>query len=216
MNPNLVAGLLAAEPARMVGAFTAGLEPRLAARVLAALPIRLAAEACRSMLDGNPVSQDEVAAVERRIFDGWLALEAGEGGPPCDVWAVVAILDSLSTMRAEAVLHEIHATDPRAFDAIRALALQFEDTGRLSNRSIQRLLRDLDTMDLACALSGASEEVTARYYDNMSSRASEILREEMAVGGPPSAGSVRRARRRILETVKRLTAAGEIEPPATG
>jgi len=81
---------------------------------------------------------------------------------------------------------------------------------KLDDRSMQRILREVNKQDLALALKGAPEKVREVVYRNLSSRASEALREEVELLGPQLAKNVYGAQRRIVETVRALEEAEEI------
>jgi flagellar motor switch protein FliG len=86
----------------------------------------------------------------------------------------------------------------------------FEDLSTLDDRSMQRLLRDINQKDLSMALRGASEDLKNRIFKNMSSRAAQTLRDDMAVSGPVRLRLVEEAQQRIINTVRTLQEAEEI------
>ena len=85
----------------------------------------------------------------------------------------------------------------------------FEDI-QLDDRSIQRLLRDVNSKDLSMALRNTTEELKARVFKNMSSRAAQALRDDIAVAGPVRLRLVEEAQQRIINTVRALQEAEEI------
>ncbi|NMD32732.1 MAG: flagellar motor switch protein FliG, partial [Firmicutes bacterium] len=86
----------------------------------------------------------------------------------------------------------------------------FEDIITLDDASIQRVLRDLDSDDIALALKGASDEVKGRIFKNMSKRAGEILRENMEYMGPVRLREVEEAQQRVVGVIRKLDESGEI------
>ena len=86
----------------------------------------------------------------------------------------------------------------------------FEDIVNLDNRSIQRIIRDVDNTDLQLALKVASEEVREIIFKNMSKRMAETFREEMEYMGPVRLRDVEEAQTRIVATIRRLEETGEI------
>jgi flagellar motor switch protein FliG len=86
----------------------------------------------------------------------------------------------------------------------------FEDIKSLDDRSMQRLLRDVNAKDLSMALRGATEELKNRVFKNMSSRAAQALRDDMSVAGPVRLRLVEEAQQRIINTVRALQEAEEI------
>ena len=85
----------------------------------------------------------------------------------------------------------------------------FENIVALDDRSIQRVLRDVDTKDLALALKGAGEEVKRRILKNMSERSAKMLEEDMAVMGPVRIKNVEAAQGNIVNIIRTLDEAEE-------
>ena len=86
----------------------------------------------------------------------------------------------------------------------------FEDIITLDNRSIQRVLRDVDNSVLVLALKGVSEDVSRALYANMSKRMQEMVREDMEFMGPVRLRDVEEAQQKIVNIVRKLEEAGEI------
>ncbi len=86
----------------------------------------------------------------------------------------------------------------------------FEDIALIDDRSMQRIIRELDTKDIALALRTATEDVKQRFFGNMSQRAAEMLREEMSLTTQVRIKNVEEAQGRIVEVIKRLEDADEI------
>ena len=81
---------------------------------------------------------------------------------------------------------------------------------KLDNRAIQKVLREIDPSDLSLALSGAGDDVKAKIFTNMSSRAVPMLKEEMENKGRPDFQAVRKSQERILAMARSMADCGEI------
>ena len=103
-------------------------------------------------------------------------------------------------------------TNPELANEIRALMFIFEDILKLDDRSIQLVLKDVDTKDLALALRGADEEVKERIMGNMSERGAEMLREEMEFMPPQRRRVVEEAQSRIVAAVRKPRGGGRDRP----
>ena len=79
-----------------------------------------------------------------------------------------------------------------------------------SNRSIQRILRDVDNKDLSLSLKATPKEVADKVFKNMSSRAADMLREEIEFMGPVKIRDVEEAQQRIVNVIRNLEDKGEI------
>ena len=86
----------------------------------------------------------------------------------------------------------------------------FEDIVLLDDRSIQKVLREVDNADLAKALKNVDTEVQDKIFKNMSKRSSSMLREEMEFMGPVRLKDVEEIQQKIVSTIRRLEEAGEI------
>nr|1QC7_A Chain A, PROTEIN (FLIG) [Thermotoga maritima]1QC7_B Chain B, PROTEIN (FLIG) [Thermotoga maritima] len=86
----------------------------------------------------------------------------------------------------------------------------FEDILKLDDRSIQLVLREVDTRDLALALKGASDELKEKIFKNMSKRAAALLKDELEYMGPVRLKDVEEAQQKIINIIRRLEEAGEI------
>jgi flagellar motor switch protein FliG len=86
----------------------------------------------------------------------------------------------------------------------------FEDVVSLDERSLQRLLREIDVKELALALKSASNEVKNKIMGGMSTRASSALKEEMEMLGPARKRDIESAQTAIVAMIRKLEDAGEI------
>jgi len=93
---------------------------------------------------------------------------------------------------------------------IRKLMFVFEDIIMLADRSIQRVLREVDTKSLSMALKLSSNELKDKILGNLSERAADMVKEEMEFSGPTRLRDVELAQQEILQTVRRLEESGEI------
>jgi hypothetical protein len=99
----------------------------------------------------------------------------------------------------------------KAIEPLKNRPFVFEDIVRLDDRSVQRIIREIDFNDLARALRIANEETRARVFKNTSKRAGILLKEEMEYMGPLLfAIEAEEARHRIINTIKQLEETGEI------
>ena len=95
-------------------------------------------------------------------------------------------------------------------DEIRQRMFIFEDIISLDDASIQRVIREVDSTDLAKALKGASDEVKERIFRNISRRAAEMLREDLEFMGPVRLREVEEAQQHVVKIIRRLDETGEI------
>lgn len=97
--------------------------------------------------------------------------------------------------------------------ALKQFLFTFDDITRLHDRAVQKILREVDTNELAKALLIASEETRQKIYNNMSSRAANMLKDDMRCLGAVCRKDAQEAQKKILSTIERLHDAGEVLLP---
>ncbi|MDJ0954321.1 MAG: flagellar motor switch protein FliG [Acidimicrobiia bacterium] len=120
------------------------------------------------------------------------------------------VLNSSDRSTERAVMERLRDIDQDLAEEVRALMFVFDDLVTLDDRSIQRVLQDVATPELALSLKGANDEVTDAIMRNMSARAKESLLEEIDLLGPVRRTDVDAARTKIIAAVRLLEEAGEI------
>jgi len=123
---------------------------------------------------------------------------------------VAEILNLMETSAEKAILESMEAENPELAAEIKNLMFVFEDMILLDDRSIQRVLKDVETKDLAIALKAASDEVKEKVYKNVSERVGDMIKEEIEFMGPMRLSDVESAQQRIVEIIRRLQDEGQI------
>ncbi len=124
--------------------------------------------------------------------------------------AVVELLRKVDLQTEKTILNGLEKTDPETANEIKKRMFVFDNITLLDDRSIQRVLRDVDTKDLGLALKGANDEVRERIISNMSDRAGKMLEDDMGALGPVRMRHVEEAQARIVATIRQLEEAEEI------
>ena len=99
---------------------------------------------------------------------------------------------------------------PELADEIRRKMFVFEDILALDDKTIQRVLRDVDNNDLAVALKGSNEDVQTVIFNNLSKRLAAMIKEDMDFMGPVRMKDVEEAQQKIVNIIRKLEDAGEI------
>lgn len=120
------------------------------------------------------------------------------------------ILNLTDELSSELVLNEIEDTDADLAARIKQKMFVFEDLTLVDDRGFQKLLRRVETTELAGALKAASEEVKDKVFRNMSARAGEMLREEIDDLGPVRMKDVSDAQQKITALIQEMEAKGEL------
>jgi flagellar motor switch protein FliG len=124
--------------------------------------------------------------------------------------AVADLLNRLNAEESKKILETIEDGQPELALAIRNLMFTFEDLVTVLPATIREIVSGVDKRQLALALRGAKEELRAQIFKSMSSRAVEMLKEDMEVLGPVRSREVAQAQQEILDLARRLESEGKV------
>ncbi len=124
--------------------------------------------------------------------------------------AVADLLNRLNSEEAKKILETIEENQPELALSIRNLMFTFEDLVTIPAASIREIVAGVDKRQLAMALRGANEELRAAIFKSMSSRAVDMLKEDMEVLGPVRSREVHQAQQEILNLARRLEGEGKV------
>jgi flagellar motor switch protein FliG len=124
--------------------------------------------------------------------------------------AVADLLNRLNAEESKHILETIEDAQPELALSIRNLMFTFEDLVTVPAASIREIVSGVDKRQLAMALRGANEELRAQIFKAMSSRAVDMLKEDMEVLGPVRSREVAQAQQEILTLARRLEAEGKV------
>ncbi|MFO0865809.1 MAG: FliG C-terminal domain-containing protein [Gemmataceae bacterium] len=130
--------------------------------------------------------------------------------PLARVRKIANLLRQLERNERMEMLTALEGKDPETANGVKDQLYQFEDLMLVDNSSIQKLLAELDTKNLALALKGAADGIRDKLLNNLSKRAQETLGEEIALLGNVPPSKVEQARKVILEALQALDARGEL------
>jgi flagellar motor switch protein FliG len=210
-DPESTAGLLRNEHPQAVALVLSHLRPTQAARILNKLEPELQAEVAAriAMIDrfAPEVVKEVEANLQKKLSSALMRDETGRqwGG----VSFLVQILNQERSME-KTVLDSLTERDPELADAIRNQLFVFEDILKLDDRTVQRILRDVDQKDLILAIRGAKPEVRDHIMKNMSKRAAQMLEEELGIMRPVRLSSIETAQQRVVGVIRHLEESEEI------
>ncbi|HZO96354.1 MAG TPA: flagellar motor switch protein FliG [Gaiellaceae bacterium] len=182
----------------------------LAAKVMALMPPEEQADIALRiglMTQTQPDVVKEVARVMQTKLDVVMQAEYSAAG---GVGSLADILNKSDRATERNILTHLGESHPDLAEEVRSLLFVFEDLLKLDDRTIQLVLKEVDSKDLALALRGASDDVKERILANMSQRAAETLREEMELMPPQRRRAVEEAQTRVVAVVRRLEDDGAI------
>lgn len=146
-------------------------------------------------------------ALERRLSS---VLQPSEMTSVGGVQSLVDILNRSDRGTERLILESLERDDPDLADEVRQRMFVFEDITQLDDRSVQLVLRQVDTKDLAVALKGVRADVRTLILRNMSERAAQNLTEEIDLLGPVRLKSVEEAQGGIVRVIRALEESGQL------
>ncbi len=209
-SPEQIYAFLRNEAPQTIALVIANLHTKLAADVLAQLPSDAQADVALRVGTMGEISPDvtrDVEAVLRQKLSSVVTQEYSSAG---GVQSLADILNNADRPTERNVLDSLAARDSELAEEVRMLLFTFEDVGKLDDRSIQLILKDVDAKDLGLALRGVSDDVKDKIFTNMSERGAEMLREEMEFQPAQRRSVVEEAQGRIVAVVRRLEESGSI------
>ena len=124
--------------------------------------------------------------------------------------SIVEILNLVDRSSEKAIIETLEEDDPELAEEIKKRMFVFEDIVMLDDRAIQKVLREVDTAELAKALKSVDTEVQDKIFQNMSKRAASMLKEDMEYMGPVRLKDVEESQQKIVSVIRRLEDSGEI------
>jgi len=210
VEPAQVAGFLQSEHPQTIALILSYLDVQHAATILSLLPYELQAQVSMRLANLDSINPAIVAQVEgalKKRLSGVLAVDHSKTG---GIDFVVDVLTQLDRSAERSILEQLEDIAPELAGDIKRRLFVFQNLTSLDDRSIQRILRDVDSRDLALALRGASPDLRERIFKNVSQRAAEMLRDELESGPPVRLRTVEEAQQKIVSVVRRLEEEEEI------
>lgn len=186
------------------------LGPQNASSVLTELPAELQSDVALRIATMEKISPEVLKQIEQvleRQFDTGAQGEVSVSGGAKQIAEILNLMDTSTEKR---ILQTVEAEDPELATEIKNLMFVFEDVALLDDRSIQRVLKEVETKDLSIALKAASDELKQKIFSNVSERVVAMIQEEMEFMGPMRLSDVEAAQQRIVECVRRLEEEGQI------
>lgn len=209
-DPEQLASFFQHEHPQTIALVLAYLRPEQAGAVLSALPPNLQGEVALRLALLDRASPEVLAEVEEALRLRFREVATGDFQAAGGVEATAAILNRVDGSTEKNILEALEKADPALAEEVKRRLFVFDDLVNLDDRSIQRVIREVDPKELALALKGASESVRATILRNMSRRAAEMVKEEMEYMGPVRLRDVENAQAQIVAVVRRLEEAGEV------
>lgn len=210
MDSRAIAEMVRFEHPQIVAIILAYLEADQSAEVISQLPENVRAEVLMRIatLDGiQPAALRELDQIMERQFAGnSQARSSALGGPKC----AADIVNMLEPRIESAVMEEINKVDEVLGAKIQDLIFVFDNLVDVDDRGMQELLRQVPSDKLLLALKAADDRLKEKIFKNMSQRAAEMLKDDLASRGPVKLSEVEAAQKEILGVARKLSEEGTI------
>jgi len=186
------------------------MQPDKAAQIMSALPLDLQSEVSFRIATMSNISPMVIKEIEKVLNGKLSSVIRTDSTIVGGIESLVDILNQVDRTTEKNITEGLEREDAELAEKIKESMFVFEDIITLDDVSIQRILREVETKDLALALKGCSEEVANSIFKNQSKRAAASLKEDMEFLGPVRLMDVEKAQQKIVGILRRLDEAGEI------
>jgi flagellar motor switch protein FliG len=209
-DPQQLAKFIEGEHPQTIALILAHLEAKQASTLLMRLPEELRSEAIKRLAQLRQFSPEMAQRVSLVLNKRLEALGEQSRRAYAGLRGVADVMNRLEITTAKSILEGIEKEDPKLALSIRNLMFTFEDLLTVPEAGIRDLLGQMDKKTLATALRGASEELKSYIFKSMSSRAVEMLKEDMEVLGPVKSREIHKAQLEAVAVARKLEADGKL------
>lgn len=209
-DPGQLLNFIQNEHPQTIALILAYLRPEQAGLILSSLGPELQIDVAKRLATLDRTTPEVLREIEGTLEERLAAFVVDDYTSAGGIDTAVDILSMVDRSTEKTIIDSLEEEEPELAEEIRKRMFVFEDIITLDDRSIQKILREIDSKDLALALKTASEEVASRIYRNMSKRAAEMLKEDIDYLGPVRLRDVEETQQKIVAVIRRLEDTGEI------
>ncbi len=198
------------EHPQTISLIMAHLSPKQAAEILSGLTPKKQLEVVKRIARMEQTTPEAIRLVEQGLESRLASIVTQDLESAGGVQSVAEMLNLCDRTTEKGILENLEEADPDMVEQIRKLMFVFEDIILVNDKGIQSMLREVENDELAIALKTASEAMQEKIFKNMSTRAAEMIKENMEFMGPVRLSDVEQAQQRIVDIVRRLEETGEV------
>ena len=181
-----------------------------ASAIISALAPEKQTDVAKRIAQMDRTSPDVIKEVEKVLEQKLASLVNQDYTIVGGVDSIVELLNTVDRGTEKHIMESLEIEDPELADEIRKKMFVFEDILSLDDRSVQRVLREVDNNELAVALKGSNEEVQNLIFNNLSKRLATMIKEDMDFMGPVRLKDVEEAQQKIVNIIRKLEDSAEI------
>ncbi|MDR0669126.1 MAG: flagellar motor switch protein FliG [Treponema sp.] len=215
-DPAHLLNFIQQEHPQTIALILAYLEPNKASVILQNLPNEVQSDVSRRIATMDRTSPEVLREVERVLEKKLSTLSSEDYTTAGGVDSIVEILNLVDRASEKQIIEALEDEDPELAEEIKKRMFVFEDIVMLDDRAIQKVLREVDSQELAKALKSVDTEVQDKIFRNMSKRAAGMLKEDMEYMGPVRLKDVEESQQKIVSIIRHLEDTGEIVVARSG
>ncbi|MDQ7096236.1 flagellar motor switch protein FliG [Desulfosporosinus sp. PR] len=209
-DPKQLFSFIQGEHPQTIALIMTHLPPDKGATLLASLPPERQADVAKRIATMGRTSPEVLKEIEKVLERKISSLAPTDYTSSGGIQSIVDVLNRTDPGTVKVVMDSLEMDDPDLAEQIKRQMFVFEDIIMLDDRGIQLVLREVETKDLGLALKGSNPEVAQKIMANMSSRASQMLKDDMEFMGPVRLRDVEEAQQRIVKVIRKLEESGAI------
>ncbi|MHB8907978.1 MAG: flagellar motor switch protein FliG [Syntrophales bacterium] len=209
MDPKVLMDFTKTEHPQTIALILAHLSSEQAAQILDNYSPEMQYEITRRMATLKSVPQEFLEVIAKTL-ENEIVVGVTAGQEIGGVRMIAEVLNKMGRSSENAIMLALEDAEPELAAAIRNLMFTFDDILKLDDRSLQEILREVKSEDLARAMKLVEEGLREKFYKNMSKRGAEMLREDIEMMPPTRLSEVEASQRTIIEIAKHLEAEGRI------
>lgn len=210
MAPDTISAFLRNEHPQTIALVLAHLESGQAAQVLSRLRPSIQPEVMMRLSTLDRVAPQVLQDLNQVLKEELLSAASTTSETLGGTQAVAEIMNNVDKNTETSIFEAVEELNPSLVEEIRELMFTFEDLAMVDNRGMQELTKQISNEQLVLALKTASEEIKQKFFSNISSRAAEMIQEELEVMGPVKLSDVEGAQQEIVKVARRLEEEGKI------
>lgn len=198
------------EHPQTVAVILAHLESEKKGEVLRRLPESLQAEVVMRMANLDNIDPEIIADIDKVLKNQLANSHSVEQSVLGGVQPVAEMLNVMDKNTEQSIMSRLEEKDPLLAEEIRKLMFVFDDISKIDDKGIQLLLKEVPNDRLLMALKTANEEIKNKIFKNLSTRAAEMLKEDLGNMGPTRLSDVETAQQEIVNLARRLESEGKL------
>jgi flagellar motor switch protein FliG len=216
VDAKIALNILIKEQPQTIALILAYINPEKAARILSLMPEEFRGDIVIRMANLDPVSPEVLQDMEEVLESEIKSIGSLSSEQVGGIDNVAELFNQMDKSSMTEILSEVEEEEPELADSIRALMFVFDDLIKVDNKGIQTILKEVSNDNLVLALKGANDELRDKILSNVSSRAAEMLKDDLETMGPVKLSDVENAQGEIVRIAMKLEEEGKIVLGAGG